>query len=165
MPSQNDLFLFHRSNTKSSPSSYQSIESGVPEGSKVGPLLFLVFIDDLPNECFTFECLLYADDAKTNNLNPLLLQNDILNIHTWAENNKTTFNLDKTFLIWFTRKNNLEEQPILVFGGNDLSFTFQSVTIWESSFVIISHGQYILLIEPLKVSKDILLLDEIFRAR
>ena len=65
---------------------------------------------------------------KLSSVRHLLLRNDILTIHTWAEN-KMNFNMGKTFLIWFTRKtNNLEEQPILVFGDNYISFTFQAVT-------------------------------------
>ena len=113
LTSRKQRVIFNRS-----PSSHQSIESRVPQGSLDGPLLFLVFVDDFPNKLFTSECLLYADDAKISIVNPLLLQNNKLSIHTRAEKNKMNFNLDKTILIWFTRKNNLEAQPILVFGGN-----------------------------------------------
>ena len=40
------------------------METGVPQGSLVGSILLLVFIDDLPIENPTFKCILYADDAK-----------------------------------------------------------------------------------------------------
>ncbi len=47
--------------------------SGVPQGSVIGPLLFLIFINDLPNR-LTNECRLYADDNKL--IAPISSQND-----------------------------------------------------------------------------------------
>ena len=50
------------------------METGVPQGSLVGSILLLVFIDDLPIENPTFKCILYADDAKAGKVKPLFLQ-------------------------------------------------------------------------------------------
>ena len=44
-------------------SSWKPVTSGIPQGSVIGPLLFVIFINDLP-DCVTSEAYLFADDTK-----------------------------------------------------------------------------------------------------
>ena len=109
-------------------SEYLPINSGVPQGSVLGPLLFLVFINDLPDVLEASIAFLFADDTKINNTDPVLLQNDLLRLHQWSLENKMQFNFSKTRLIRFTlKRKNIKEQPRCVFGGEYISFTRKPV--------------------------------------
>ena len=116
-------------------SEYLPINSGVPQGSVFGPLLFLVYINDLPDVLETSIAYLFADDTKINNTDPALLQNDLLRLHQWSLENKMQFNFSKTSLIWFTlKRKDIKEQPLCVFGGEDISFTRKPVVDLGISF-------------------------------
>ena len=84
------------------------VTSGVPQGSVLGPILFLIFINDLPQEVIS-PLSLFADDSKffsriisernrteTNNANGNeTLQEDLNKIKEWAIKWKMEFNIDK----------------------------------------------------------------------
>lgn len=80
-------------------SGWRSITSGIPQGSVLGPILFLIFINDLPK---VVKCLikLFADDAKLYQVirseqDQEMLQNDIENASNWASLWKMFFNNKK----------------------------------------------------------------------
>lgn len=82
--------------------------SGVSQGSNLGPLAFLLMINDLPNVVKESKCLLFADDLKlyvdVNNLSDCeRLQRDIDRVVLWSYNNKLEFNIGKTNIMSCSR--------------------------------------------------------------
>ena len=82
-------------------SSCRPVISGVPQGSILGPILFVLFINDITSGLSPLtECALYADDTKiwrqvTNPEECTILQKDIDYMHSWANTNKMRFHPDK----------------------------------------------------------------------
>ena len=69
--------------------------SGVPEGSILGPIFFLVFINDLPS-CVKSATIGYAEDYKIVGDNPLTLNIDVRRLWRWCEKNCMSMNLMKS---------------------------------------------------------------------
>ncbi|GBL78927.1 putative RNA-directed DNA polymerase from transposon BS [Araneus ventricosus] len=96
--------------------------SGVPQGSNLGPLLFILFINDLTSVFKYSECLLFADDLKlfssmNSNLDAVLLQSDLDCLFKWCTVNKLHLNIEKCSILSYTRKS----QPLNhVYKINDL---------------------------------------------
>lgn len=103
-------FLHHRSHCVSfqgCQSDFRIVEKGVPQGSSLGPLLFSLFINDLPQACSNTQILLYADDTVLYFTNSSIsqiqhtLQSDFNSMQKWFFYNKLLLNKSKSYSMMF----------------------------------------------------------------
>ena len=90
-------------------SSWVNVTSGVPQGSVIGPLLFLAFINDMPNNIST-NCKLFADDSKLYGIVDTMdnfekLQEDLNKCYNWSRTWKMDFHPKKCKVVHFGHKN------------------------------------------------------------
>lgn len=84
------------------------VTSGVPQGSVLGPLLFLIYINDLPLNIssrirlFADDCIIYRTITSLND--HLSLQNDLNIIYNWCNTWQMSLNLSKCKVMSFSRK-------------------------------------------------------------
>jgi len=106
-------------------SNIQNLTTGVPQGSVLGPLLFIIYTNDLPNTLTHSKCILFADDTtifySSKNLNELFnnIKSDLNVVTDWFKANKLTLNISKTNYILFSRSRNTNFiiPPIII--GNE----------------------------------------------
>jgi len=111
-------------------SSLQTVTHGVPQGSILGPLLFLIFINDLPQSSPLFKYILFADDStlstcfKEDELENAThaINIELSNVYRWLNANKININVDKTKYILFSYKKTLVMPPIYI-GDSQITET------------------------------------------
>ena len=87
-------------------SDLKAMNCGVPQGSVLGPLLFLLYINDMKSAC-SCDLILYADDsallvADSNvSLVESRLSRELKNVNTWLSENRLSFHIGKTESILF----------------------------------------------------------------
>ena len=106
-------------------SKYSSNESGVPKGSILGPLLFLIYINDLEKNIKS-NIKFFADDTmlfstvKDPDISAKYLNHDLAVINKWAHQWKLEFNPDPLKLateVLFSCKNDVQNHPQIIFNG------------------------------------------------
>ena len=82
------------------------ITSGVPQGSILRPLLFIIFINDLTFDMNGCQFYFFADDSKVLSNDSNKLQHALDKCLEWGRDNKMPFNLGKTQFIFFNHNKN-----------------------------------------------------------
>ena len=87
-------------------SSLLPVLSGVPQGSILGPLLFLIYINDIPNYVMSSSTVMFTDDTKCYKTiaqpsDSTQLQHDINSLCRWSTESNLNFNHSKTVQLSF----------------------------------------------------------------
>ena len=128
-------------------SSFGTITCGVPQGSILGPLLFLMYINDLSNiseYCFS---LLFADDTNMFHTGKDMkivcdqVNEDLKNVQEWLNCNKLSLNICKTHYMIFTPRNKIIDDIDIkicnnvierVYVSKFLGFQIDSQLTWKT---------------------------------
>ena len=118
--------------------------SGIPQGSILGPLLFLVYVNDIPDHISNSLLYLFADDTKclktiSNPTDAIQLQDDINSLNYWSEQWNLLFNPTKIVQISF--KSNLQTSYTIgtslitkVESHKDLGIILSSNLTWDAHY-------------------------------
>lgn len=119
-------------------SSVSNISTGVPQGSILGPLLFLTYINDIVESSSLLKFILFADDTNltlsgSNLKNISLIINEELNkVAIWLQSNKLSLNINKTHYIVFAGNKQNDYSINLKISNKNLerSSTIKYLGIW-----------------------------------
>ena len=128
-------------------SDYMSIKCGVPQGSILGPTLFLLYINDICRISTVIKMILFADDT-----NLFYSGNDLLNVcntmsselgklNKWFQVNKLSLNIQKTNFMIFGNKKEAQKDYIIHINNQNLErvFTTKFLGIYIDSKLTWQH--------------------------
>lgn len=105
---------------------------GTPQGSVLGPLIFLLYVNDLPNHISLGNIFMYADDTTiiVADSDPLILSRKVSTVlqefNQWCYDNRLMINHDKTVLVEFSYRQKYQ---------SNLNFNFNGFTLTASEQV------------------------------
>jgi len=119
---------YHRVKFNNQYSSWNIMKGGIPQGSALGPLLFLIYMNTLPDVVDDGVLLQYADDTTLicSGRNPVEAANklncQLQLISSWLEDNKMQLNVKKSNVMWFSTTRRKKSQPFP-------NITFDNITL------------------------------------
>ena len=102
-------------NSKTDP---KYVTCGVPQGSILGPLLFLVYVNDLPNASRLLDPTMFADDTNLffnhKGIKHLftVVNNELVNIKDWFTANRLSLNVEKAKYLFFHKPSKKYDIPL-----------------------------------------------------
>jgi Holliday junction resolvase RusA-like endonuclease len=123
-----------------------TVKTGVPQGSILGPFLFLVYINDFARSTDMFSVIMYADDTtlyaklsnrnNTDNCSTIMINTELVKINNWLKVNRLSLNKDKTTYMLFHNINKVIPDINLEIDSAPISrvdnFDFLGITIDKS---------------------------------
>jgi len=99
---------------------------GVPQGSVLGPLLFIIYTNDLPNCLLRCKAIIFADDTTVYTSSPDIktlykyANADLESLADWFQANKLSLNVGKTNYILFSQNKNLMSENLNLMIGKEI---------------------------------------------
>lgn len=141
------LFTSYLTNRKqcvsinNSTSSFQNVKHGVPQGSVLGPLLFIIYINDICNYLLPNKCILFADDTTLicsgKNFDDLEASSNLIEkkAQEWFTSNKLMLNEGKSQKLFLSSNNNLVNGSSV----NLLGIRFDDKLNWSCHVNMLRH--------------------------
>ena len=91
-------------------SDYHTVNYGTPQGSCLGPLIFLIFVNDMRLHLTDVDSVQFADDTtiwfghRNENYLKYCVERELAILGDWFKANKLTLNVDKSVFLMFNRK-------------------------------------------------------------